>query len=138
MTSRVFVLAAFVNLEKAKASKFEDDEDDNVEEEEEVSSSSSVVMVEEEEEERLLLVDDDRIPPNYNNIKIFSVDMSSRVAFGRCVLQESISFDTLAQKIEASKLVLVDDQQRIRGYYDPKELVEIDRLNTELYILLNE
>jgi hypothetical protein len=75
---------------------------------------------------------------NYNNIKIFSVDMSSRVAFGRCVLQESISFDTLAQKIEASKLVLVDDQQRIRGYYDPKELVEIDRLNTELYILLNE
>lgn len=35
-------------------------------------------------------------------------------------------------------LVLIDKQRRIRGYYDATDLEEIDRLNTEVYILLNE
>ena len=35
----------------------------------------------------------------------------------------------------SSTLVLVDKNRRVRGYYDPSELKEVDRLNTELEIL---
>ncbi|MGL1885668.1 MAG: hypothetical protein OCD76_04060 [Reichenbachiella sp.] len=37
-----------------------------------------------------------------------------------------------------NQIVLVDSKRRIRGYFDPRELEEIDRLNTEVYILLEE
>lgn len=37
----------------------------------------------------------------------------------------------------ANQLVLIDSERRIRGYYNPTELSEIDRLNTEIHILLN-
>lgn len=34
--------------------------------------------------------------------------------------------------------VLLDDQRRIRGYYDPKTRDEVDRMIVELKILLNK
>jgi hypothetical protein len=36
------------------------------------------------------------------------------------------------------KMVLIDGQRRIRGYYDPKDREEIDRLTVELKILLKQ
>lgn len=36
------------------------------------------------------------------------------------------------------KMVLIDDQRRIRGYYDPEDREEIDRLTVELKILLKQ
>lgn len=59
------------------------------------------------------------------------------IKYGRCILQVPLTFDSINHRILNGKLVLVDQQRRIRGYYDPEELLEIDRLNTELDILLN-
>jgi hypothetical protein len=36
------------------------------------------------------------------------------------------------------KVVLIDDQRRIRGYYDPEDRDEMDRLIVELKILLKQ
>jgi len=44
--------------------------------------------------------------------------------------------DLLLQK--PLSIVLVDDQRRIRGYYDPQHRDEVDRLIVEMKILLKK
>ncbi|MEJ0032675.1 MAG: hypothetical protein WDO15_20995 [Bacteroidota bacterium] len=39
---------------------------------------------------------------------------------------------------DSSKVVIVDDQKRIRGYYTPTSRKETDRLAVELRILLKQ
>ncbi|MEO9966356.1 MAG: hypothetical protein ABJF11_11240 [Reichenbachiella sp.] len=70
----------------------------------------------------------------YSSWKRFNLPDSDLINIGRCILQ--LNFDSTLKS--DSGLVLVDRQQQIRGYYDPYVLKEIDRLNTELYILLSE
>lgn len=70
----------------------------------------------------------------YPSWKIYNLPDSDLMRIGRCILQ----LDLNAQMKADSGLVLVDQNRRIRGYYDPYELKEIDRLNTELYILLSK
>lgn len=75
-----------------------------------------------------------------NPISIFSqarIDRPSLLQYGRCILQVDLKFDSVSETYSGSKLVLVDKERRIRGFYDPHELKEIDRLNTELDILLS-
>lgn len=64
----------------------------------------------------------------------FNLPDSNLMRLGRCILQLNLN----AQLKADSGLVLVDQKRQIRGYYDPFELKEIDRLNTELYILLSK
>lgn len=66
--------------------------------------------------------------------KRYNLPDSDLLRFGRCILQMDLDDNYLAD----SGLVLIDRNQQIRGYYDPAVLKEIDRLNTELYILLSE
>lgn len=70
----------------------------------------------------------------YSAWQRFNLPDSHLLRLGRCILRLNLGGDLRAD----SGLVLVDRQQQIRGYYDPLELKEIDRLNTELYILLSE
>ena len=70
----------------------------------------------------------------YSAWKRYNLPDSNLLKLGRCILQLEINKSLKAD----SGLILVDQNQRIRGYYDPMVLKEIDRLNTELYILLNE
>lgn len=70
----------------------------------------------------------------YSAWQDYNLPDSNLLIFGRCILQLDLNANLLAD----SGLVLVDRQQQIRGYYDPLKLREIDRLNTELYILLSE
>ncbi|WP_420582140.1 hypothetical protein [Reichenbachiella sp.] len=70
----------------------------------------------------------------YASWKRYNLPDSDLMRLGRCILQ----LDLNAQMKADSGLVLVDQNRRIRGYYDPYELKEIDRLNTELYILLSK
>lgn len=73
-------------------------------------------------------------PTRYDFWKRYNLPDSNFMRLGRCILQLDLN-----QQFEAdSGLVLVDQKQQIRGYYDPMILKEIDRLNTELYILLSE
>ena len=51
-------------------------------------------------------------------------------------LDQFFTCDLLLQKPWTT--VLLDDQRRIRGYYDPKTREEVDRLIVELKILLNK
>ncbi|WP_422361591.1 hypothetical protein [Reichenbachiella sp.] len=70
----------------------------------------------------------------YASWKRYNLPDSNLMRLGRCILQLNLD----AQMKADSGLVLVDQKRRIRGYYDPYELKEIDRLNTELYILLSK
>ncbi|MEP3388510.1 MAG: hypothetical protein ABJO02_10005 [Reichenbachiella sp.] len=70
----------------------------------------------------------------YPSWKRFNLPDSDLMRLGKCILQLNLN----AQMKADSGLVLVDENRRIRGYYDPYELKEIDRLNTELYILLSK
>lgn len=73
-------------------------------------------------------------PSRYTDWTRFNLSDSNLMRLGRCILQLDLN-----QQFKAdSGLVLVDRKQQIRGYYDPLILKEIDRLNTELYILLSE
>lgn len=71
---------------------------------------------------------------SYQAWKRYNLADSNLMRFGRCILQ----LDLTPQMRADSGLVLVDHKRQIRGYYDPLVLKEIDRLNTELYILLSE
>jgi hypothetical protein len=51
-------------------------------------------------------------------------------------LNEIFTCDLLLQKPWTT--VLLDDQRRIRGYYDPTSREEVDRLIVELKILLKK
>ncbi|UXX79922.1 hypothetical protein N7E81_02230 [Reichenbachiella carrageenanivorans] len=70
----------------------------------------------------------------YDAWQRYNLADSNLMRLGRCILH----LDLNSQLKADSGLVLVDQQQQIRGYYDPLELKEIDRLNTEIYILLSE
>lgn len=70
----------------------------------------------------------------YSAWQRYNLSDSNLMRLGRCILR----LDLNSQFKADSGLVLVDQQQQIRGYYDPLELKEIDRLNTEIYILLSE
>ena len=60
---------------------------------------------------------------------LFLIDSVQRVdSIIRCSLR--------VDSDEKAHLVLCDSERRIRGYYDPRSLKEIDRLNTEIEILL--
>lgn len=70
---------------------------------------------------------------DFPNLSYLSLSEQDLTIFAECKL--------VANPDELSglyPLVLIDKQRRIRGYYDPTDLEEIDRLNTEVYILLNE
>lgn len=71
---------------------------------------------------------------SYQSWLRYNLPDSNLLTFGRCILQLKMNSHLMAD----SGLVLVDQKRRIRGYYDPLKLKEIDRLNTELYILLTE
>ncbi|PIB36489.1 hypothetical protein BFP72_14320 [Reichenbachiella sp. 5M10] len=74
----------------------------------------------------------------YDRLVYVRTDSQWLQSFAACQLiagELHIEDDYLSQP---AQLVLVDDQQRIRGYYNPRDLEEIDRLNTEIHILLNE
>ncbi|MEP2025263.1 hypothetical protein [Reichenbachiella sp.] len=73
-------------------------------------------------------------PSRYGAWQRFNLADSNLMRLGRCILQ----LDLNPQMKTDSGLVLVDKKQQIRGYYDPMILKEIDRLNTELYILLSD
>lgn len=73
-------------------------------------------------------------PSRYEAWKRFNLPDSDLMRLGRCILQLDLN---PRLKVD-SGLVLVDQKRQIRGYYDPMILKEIDRLNTELYILLSE
>lgn len=70
----------------------------------------------------------------YPEVKIFSADASDLQTMNcQLVLGE----DQLIEQPIANKFVLIDDQRRIRGYFQLDELDDIDRLDMELDILLN-
>lgn len=73
-------------------------------------------------------------PSRYGAWYRFNLSDSNLLSLGRCILRLDIGSDMKAD----SGLVLVDKKLQIRGYYDPLKLKEIDRLNTEIYILLSE
>lgn len=73
-------------------------------------------------------------PSRYNSWKRYNLPDSNLKRLGSCILQLNLNAEMKAD----SGLVLVDGNNQIRGYYDPFELKEIDRLNTELYILLSK
>ncbi|SMD33138.1 hypothetical protein SAMN04488029_1503 [Reichenbachiella faecimaris] len=73
-------------------------------------------------------------PSRYDAWKRFNLPDSNLMKLGRCILQ----LDLNSQMKADSGLVLVDQNRQIRGYYDPMILKEIDRLNTELFILLSD
>ncbi len=54
----------------------------------------------------------------------------------RDYLNELLACDLLLKS--PWKVVLIDDQRRIRGYYDPADRDEVDRLIVELKILLKQ
>lgn len=62
------------------------------------------------------------------NFNLISIDSSIREYYAKCNL--------ILDSTIPSMLVLVDEKRRVRGYFDSSQLEEIDRLNTELYILL--
>ena len=64
----------------------------------------------------------------YRNLKVISTNSVFRDYFVKCNL--------IMNDPSPYTLVLVDGERRIRGYFDAVQLEEIDRLNTELYILL--
>lgn len=90
------------------------------------------------EQVRLLSIRSQRDSGDFNSRyeawKRYNLPDSGLLRLGRCILQMDLDNRYLSD----SGLVLVDQKQQIRGYYDPAELKEIDRLNTELYILLSE
>ena len=51
-------------------------------------------------------------------------------------LNEILTCDLLLQP--PWKVVLIDDDRKIRGYYDPEDRDEMDRLVVELKILLKQ
>lgn len=69
----------------------------------------------------------------YSNLNYVQVDKRLLTSFAECQLFANPYPDS-----GVYPLVLVDEMARIRGYFDPMDLEEIDRLNTEVYILLNE
>ncbi|MFY0625163.1 MAG: hypothetical protein JXR07_02630 [Reichenbachiella sp.] len=73
----------------------------------------------------------------FENAKFYQSNAKDILSFSRCDMQIDLRFDAIQSKFTGSKLVLCDDERRIRGVYDPLELKEIDRLNTELHILLS-
>lgn len=68
---------------------------------------------------------------NAENHVILKVDQKKLLQIGKCILQVVLEDNSLP-----NQLVLVDRSRRIRGYYQPSKLEEIDRLNTEIGILL--
>ncbi|MCV9387658.1 hypothetical protein [Reichenbachiella ulvae] len=69
----------------------------------------------------------------YPNLRYVQVEEALLTTFAECQL-----FANPDAESNVYPLVLVDELSRIRGYFDPMDLEEIDRLNTEVYILLNE
>ena len=60
------------------------------------------------------------------------------IHYARCALRLDVTHDTLTNTLFGNQLVLVDDQRRIRGYYDPLDAKELDRLSVELQILITQ
>jgi len=54
------------------------------------------------------------------------------------VLPHALGYNLSASSPYTPMLTLVDDQQRIRGYFDGSQQAETDRLNLELRVLLQE
>lgn len=73
----------------------------------------------------------------FDHVLLYQSEVERILNYGRCQLQVNIEYDSAVNNFSNSQLVLVDRERRIRGYYDPTSLKEIDRLNTELYILLS-
>ncbi|MBU2915344.1 MULTISPECIES: hypothetical protein [Reichenbachiella] len=71
----------------------------------------------------------------YSILKYVRVDSSIFKTFVSCQL---FVFDGDKASSEALPMVLVDKERKIRGYFNPNDLEEIDRLNIEVNILLNE
>jgi hypothetical protein len=61
-----------------------------------------------------------------------SMDKMELIQFMRCELQ----IDMNESSILKNHLVLTDDLGQIRGYFNPLEMEEVDRLSTELLILM--
>ncbi|UXP32877.1 hypothetical protein N6H18_02760 [Reichenbachiella agarivorans] len=74
----------------------------------------------------------------YPMIQYIRAEASVITAFSSCQLISHITLSTEGILQQIPQLVLVDEQDRIRGYFNPSDLEDIDRLNTEVYILLNE
>ena len=66
----------------------------------------------------------------FSNVNPVYVDEGSQRAFAYCNL--------VINNLDSSLLVLVDKERNIRGYFSPEKIKEIDRLNTEVLILLEE
>lgn len=60
------------------------------------------------------------------------------LAYARCMLQVDLAYDMESANLAPRQFVLCDQQKRIRGYYNVDDLEEMDRLNTEIDILMNQ
>jgi protein SCO1/2 len=74
----------------------------------------------------------------FEGVATYVVSRENILSYARCELQVDLEYDMDTKRFINNQLVLCDNQRRIRGYYKINELKEIDRLNTELEILLNQ
>jgi len=95
------------------------------------------------DDSRLLIISlsQDSVPAQHQNMaenhRVHILSQTKFLQFVRCILQLDLKSDSLRNQWNGEKMVLVDRSRRIRGFYNPSDMKEIDRLNTEIFILLN-
>lgn len=70
------------------------------------------------------------------NLRIINLDSQNWQHFSQCELL--LPFSDLEEIEEINQFVLLDGKNRIRGYYNGLSLEDIDRLTTEIRLLLYE